>query len=130
MYLQLKTAGPEPTNAHSSPLFICVSIKTNYFKKWILYLLPVGNRLLYNGKKFCQMTSILPPSLEFPTIKMITQIMVVNFTVTNVSHSLILIICLQADFSLEFHDNLRDNIVHLPHCTMSSVFGKVKKKWF
>lgn len=54
--------------------------------------------------------------------------MVVNFTVTNVSHSLILIICLQADFSLESHDNLRDNTVHLAHCTMISVFGKVKKK--
>lgn len=54
--------------------------------------------------------------------------MVVNFSVTNVSHSLILIICLQADFSLESHDNLRDNIVHLAHCTMISVFRKVKKK--
>lgn len=57
--------------------------------------------------------------------------MVVNFSVTNVSHSLILIICLQADFSLESHDNLRDNTVHLAHCTMISVFRKVKKKkWF
>ena len=42
--------------------------------------------------------------------------------------SLILIICLQADFSLESHNNLRVNTGHLVHCTMTSVLGKVFKK--
>lgn len=59
---------------------------------------------------------------------MIIQPIVVNFIATNITHSLILIICLLDNFSLECHNNLRDNTGHLVHCTMISVFGKVKKK--